>query len=184
MQIILPHYPGIYLASMRKLLILLTFTVYSCEAPMNQETVNYEGETILVGDVNWSGLTEGTYGEWFIPEYQRYAVYIDALTASPEQLDDVSIKVFLGTWCEDSRFQVPQFYKILDYLQFDHNQLELIALERLEDRTLVSPGGKEKVYQVGFVPTYIFERDGKELGRITEFPEVSLEADISKILNQ
>lgn len=167
---------------MTKFIIIPVLLLVGCTAAINEETVNYEGETILVGTADWNGLTQGIYGEWFIPEYQSYTVYSDPLVGMQEKVSDVQIKLFLGTWCDDSKFQVPQFVKILDYLKFDHGQLEIIALERLEDKALVSPEGREEQYDIHFVPTFVFERNGEEIGRITEFPEVSLEVDMAGFL--
>ena len=88
----------------------------------------------------------------------------------------------MGTWCEDSQVQVPQFYKILDYLHFNMDQLQVIGLEKEEDGRLVSPQHEESGLDIGFVPTIIFVRNGEELGRITEYPRKSLEKDMAEII--
>jgi len=160
------------------MVVLLT----GCGAPVNQETVSYEGETILIGQINWQGLTSAPYSEWFIPGYQSYVVDSLTLAGIAPSMLNLEIVLFLGTWCVDSKLQVPQFYKIVDYLHFDLDRLTVIGLERLEDLRLVGPQHEELDWKAGFVPTIIFVSAGRELGRITEFPQQSLEKDMARIV--
>lgn len=159
-------------------LIVLT----GCTENINRETKSYEGETIMVGPVNWDGLTQGQYGEWFTPTYMNYHVDVESLDRVAPVIQDVEIIVFLGTWCSDSHVQIPQFYKMMDYLGYDINRMKVYGLERLEDYTLVSPTGEEQAYDITHVPTFIFLLDGVELGRITEYPRTTIEKDMVGIL--
>lgn len=90
--------------------------------------------------------------------------------------------MFLGTWCSDSQVEVPQFYKILDHVGYDLSKMTVVALERLESRELVSPQHEEVEYKITHVPTFIFKRAGKEIGRVTEYPEKTLEKDMVRII--
>ncbi len=161
--------------------LLIILIPCSCSPPMNQETVNYEGETILVGPLDWEGLTSPPYETWFNEYYLDYRVDTASLATLGTGLNDVEIIMFLGTWCSDSQVQVPQFYKILDHVGYDISRMTVYGLEQLESEELVSAGGYEKNYDVSFVPTMIFLRDGREIGRITEYPELTLERDLAKI---
>ena len=162
--------------------LIVAFLFFSCSSPVNQETVNYEGETILVGEVNWEGLTKAPYSDWFTSEYLAY--HVDTLTLSPinERFEEVEVIVFLGTWCTDSQVEVPHFYKILDFLHYDLNKMEVFALEKLEDKRMVSPQQQEDGYGITHVPTFIFKRNGREIGRIIEYPEKTLEKDMVTII--
>ena len=163
-------------------LIFLSF--FSCKENLNQETINYEDEKILVGRVDWDGLTRAPYNEWFGSYYRDYSVDSFTLSTINDGMEDIEIIMFLGTWCEDSQVQTPPFYKILDHLGFDINKMTVYALERLETMELVSPQEDESAYGIGFVPTMIFLRKGKELGRITEYPELTLERDLVDIISR
>ncbi|MCB0495275.1 MAG: thioredoxin family protein [Cyclobacteriaceae bacterium] len=162
---------------------IMAALIFACSAPINQETVNFEDETILIGKVNWEGLTKPPFNDWFRPNYMHYVVDSTVLKALKGKLNDIEIVVFLGTWCSDSQQEVPEFYKIMDYLQYDVNKMEVVALEKLEDKRMVSPQHEEEGYGITHVPTFIFKRKGKEIGRITEYPEKTLEKDMVGIIS-
>ena len=164
------------------ILILLLITI-GCTTRLNQETINLADEQILVGKVNWQGLTQPPYDDWFTPTYLSYRVDSTTLTPLDSGLEDIEILMFMGTWCEDSRLQVPQFYKILDHLNYNLSSMTVVALERLESRKLVSPQHEEADYSISHVPTFIFMHNGREIGRITEYPEKTLEKDIIEIVS-
>ena len=146
---------------MKKLLSIIFIFSFSCTT-YNQEKTNLEGDQILVGEVNWSGFAMPPYEEWFFQNYVDYQVDSATLIPLKTNINNYEIQVFLGTWCSDSQLQVPQFYKILGYLEHDLNQLAIIALEKSESGKLISPQHEEAEYAITHVPTFIFLKDGKE----------------------
>jgi thiol-disulfide isomerase/thioredoxin len=167
---------------MKNIALILLLIAAGCTTKLNQETINIEDEQILVGKVNWDGLTQQPYGEWFTPTYLSYTVDSVSLATLDAKIDEIEVLMFMGTWCSDSHVEVPQFYKILDHLEYDLSRMAVVALERLESRKLVSPQHEEADYDISHVPTFIFLMDGKELGRITEYPEKTLEKDMVRII--
>jgi thiol-disulfide isomerase/thioredoxin len=93
-------------------------------------------------------------------------------------MENVNVTVVMGTWCSDSRREVPHFYKIVDYLGFDESNIDLICV----DRAKVGVADEVDGLNIKLVPTFIFYKDGEELGRIVETPEGTLEKDISEIM--
>jgi hypothetical protein len=91
--------------------------------------------------------------------------------------NDVDVIVFLGTWCGDSRRNVPKFFKTIE--DNDHIHFELWAVDRHKklDNDLIDR------YQIKRVPTFIFLKNGQEIGRITEHPKKSIEEDTYNILS-
>jgi hypothetical protein len=73
---------------------------------------------------------------------------------------------------------VPRFYKILDQIKFNESNLKIVSV----DRAKVSPGGEQKGKNIHHVPTLIFYSQGKELGRIIEYPVGTLEEDVVDIM--
>lgn len=163
-------------------ILSLLFLAIGCSTPVNQEKENLDGIQILVGEINWDGLTSGEYATWFVPGYKDYQVDETSLSIIEPVIGDIQIKLFLGTWCEDSQVQVPQFYKMMDHVGYDVTAMEVVALERLENRDLVGPNGEEKELNITHVPTIIFYKDGVELGRIVEYPNRTIEKDMVEIL--
>ena len=149
---------------------------------VNQELVNHEGETILVGKTTREAFDKEPYREWFQPGYADYEVDKGTLDGIKKQLQDVDLLVFMGSWCEDSQFYIPQFFKILGYLGYDLDNLTLVNVDNHPDRYKQSPQHEEKGLNIESVPTIILRRNGVELGRIIEFPEESLEKDLARIL--
>ncbi len=86
----------------------------------------------------------------------------------------------MGTWCSDSRREVPRFYKILDELNYPEEKVELINV----DRNKVGIENSVDSLNIELVPTFIIYSKGEEIGRIIETPKESLEKDLAKILNK
>ena len=91
---------------------------------------------------------------------------------------DVSVKIIMGTWCDDSRLLVPQFLKVMDKIKFNKRKITFIGL----DTEKKSPNKHHEIYEIINVPTFIFYRKEKEINRIVEITIESLEKDILKIL--
>jgi thiol-disulfide isomerase/thioredoxin len=164
--------------------VSLLFITWGCQhtPELNQEITSHEEELILVGQIDLQGLSAEPYSIWFNQNYKDYTVDLGSVYGI--ELEDINIKLFLGTWCPDSQLQVPQFYKILTELEFDKSKLEMISLDNHPDRDLQSPQHEEEGLNIEFVPTIIFYRDGVEIGRIVEFPVRTLERDLESIIGK
>jgi thiol-disulfide isomerase/thioredoxin len=109
----------------------------------------------------------------------------DSTTVSQDFVDlirlvnhGIDVVVFLGTWCSDSRREVPHFLKIADQAGIPMSRITLFALDRQKQ----SPDGTAKHYDIDRVPTFVFLKEGEEVGRIVETPKTTLEGDIVAIL--
>lgn len=145
---------------------------------MNKEETNLLGLTYLIGRINREGLLQEAYKNWFEDNYEDYKVNESSLEALKEKLQGVSIKIFMATWCPDARREVPRFYKILDSVAFNEEELEVISLDRSKE----TPEKHEAGLSIRSVPTFIFYRKEQELGRIVERPSISLEEDTLKVI--
>ena len=90
----------------------------------------------------------------------------------------VTVTVFFGPWCSDSKREVPRFLKVADAAGMADSTIRLYAL----DRTKKSADGLSEKYGIEKVPTFIVMKQGEEVGRIVESPNVSMEADLLTIL--
>ena len=111
-----------------------------------------------------------------------YASYKPDSTALPEltkSLDHKKVTIVLGTWCGDSKYQVPHFLKIMDALKIKEDDITFIGV----DGSKHAENGIIDNLNITRVPTFIFsDKDGKEVARITERPTETLEKDMLKIL--
>ncbi|NAS31713.1 thiol reductase thioredoxin [Flavobacteriaceae bacterium R38] len=142
---------------------------------------NY-GREKLLGRVNKQGLTTNTFNAWFSASYDRYNIDKEALKKIKKDINDYKITVFMGTWCGDSRREVPRFYKILESLDYPMHKLKIIGVDNIPGAYKKSPGKEEEGLNIIKVPTFIFYKNGKEVNRIVESPVISLESDIEKIM--
>ncbi len=135
---------------------------------------------ILVGKQDRKALEQAPYSKWFNTNYKEYKVDTKTVGQLKPYLKGITIKAFMGTWCSDSKRETPTFYKILDQANYDYNNLELITVTRTKD----TPKGYEKGLDIVRVPTFIFYKDGKELGRYVEFARETLEKDMLTITSE
>ena len=85
----------------------------------------------------------------------------------------------MGTWCGDSKRETPKFYKILEEANFNLKNLELVQYNRSKKLQIIF----KKVLNIIKVPTFIFYKKGKEIGRYVEYARESLEKDMLKIVS-
>ena len=135
--------------------------------------------------IGWQGPEEltrekilATSAEWQqkFDNFQPAEDMVDAIR--PKLGPNLSVEVYLGQWCPDSRNHVPTFLKLLDKLGTPV-QVRYFGLPRKASKD-VKYYFEEK--QVEKVPTFIFWRDGKEIGRIVEKPKTGIVEDIMDIL--
>jgi thiol-disulfide isomerase/thioredoxin len=138
-----------------------------------------EQEDVLLGNIDKNDLQQPPHAAWFDAMYQSYKPEEAALQIIKENINDYEIKMFMGTWCADSQLEVPKFYKLLDLSNFDFENLEVIAVS--EDKMM--PDNVMQEFDVVYVPTIIFYKNGTEAGRFVEYAQEELEMDIAKIVS-
>lgn len=135
-------------------------------------------QDILYGYVTVDAFTNYRFNDWFAGEYNAYVPQKDILDSLQPVIANVTITLVMGTWCSDSRREVPRFLKILDELKYSMKNLKIIGVDRLK---ACPECGVNEGY-IDFVPTFIISRDNHEIGRIVESPNNSLEEDFYLIV--
>ena len=133
----------------------------------------------LVGAIDKSALLEVPHRRWYTKNYASYSPDKSSLDTLEKTLNGIQVKAFMGTWCHDSQREVPRLYKILESSNFDLSNLNLVSLSPAKS----TPNGLEEGLNIQRTPTFIFFKDGVEIGRIVETPRDSLENDILKIVS-
>jgi thiol-disulfide isomerase/thioredoxin len=137
------------------------------------------GQEILIGKCTTEGLkTFKGYSDSWDKEYNDYKPYTDFLSGIKDSLDKIKIVIVMATWCGDSKREVPRFYKIMNTIGISDDDIDLICV----DRNKKAGNLDIEDYYVELVPTFIFYKGKKELGRIIEMPSESLENDIAQII--
>lgn len=139
------------------------------------------GDRILTGQFSQDALNQKYYSTWYQPEYDSYEVEEEKLKDIRKDIKKYHIEVFVGTWCGDSRRELPRLYKILENVKFPMNtdKLKVFGV----DRKKKSFYGEEIGKNISHVPTIIFYLKGEEVGRIVESPVSGyLEEDIAMIV--
>ncbi|MDP3313653.1 thioredoxin family protein [Lutibacter sp.] len=164
-----------------KKLILCVFIVgtLNCKAQKQEVYPKIDQSGNLIGITQKEFFSNEPFNIWFDFNYEDHIVNKKVLAKITPLLKDVTIKGFMGTWCGDSQEHIPVFYKIMDEAGLDYKNLEMIAV----DRAKVTPDNLQAGYDIQRVPTFIFFRNGKEIGRFVEYPRESIEADLCKILS-
>ena len=138
------------------------------------------------------GNTQMLYGEISIqqlyfdyPEWQNIELQYKPDISVTDQLRKIDgnykVQIFLATWCSDSKNEVPKFFKILKIPNINTiMDVKLFAVDRGKhlDNNLPQENNIE------FVPTFIFYKNNREIGRIVETPDISIEQDILDILTR
>ncbi|GAA3595929.1 thioredoxin family protein [Flavivirga amylovorans] len=171
---------------MKRTMILFTLLLnlhFVFSQTLNSLSLDKKGNELLLGEINRNGLTKNSFNNWFSKNHKDYLVNKKVVKLLKTSLKNYEIKVFLGTWCGDSKREVPRFYKVLDAANFPESQLKVIAVNRTAEAYKQSPNHEEKGLNVHRVPTFIFYKDGKEVNRIVESPKETLERDILKIVS-
>jgi thiol-disulfide isomerase/thioredoxin len=161
--------------------VLLLFGIHSTAQGLNQKIQDSTRNTLIM--INQCTRDSVVNFPDFKPMYDsQYADYTPDAAIIKDlkpRFEGLKIAIIMGTWCIDSKLQVPHFYKILDEAGAAENQITLICVNEQKQTT----DGSIDQLHVDRVPTFIVKRDGKELGRIVEFPNETLEKDLLAILS-
>ena len=137
------------------------------------------GETTLKGHFPRKLLETDTSFNWFAPTYKNYKARPDAIQNIRKQSDSIEIVAFMGTWCEDSHFIIPQLIALLDSAGFPKEKFSLVGV----DRNKKTVGRLSEALNVTLVPTILIFRNGKELGRVVEFGKYGMfDKELAEIL--
>ncbi len=147
---------------------------------LNRTITAENGKKMLTGEFNRKALEEDDFKDWYHHEYDTYEVEKSKLK-SLKDLRNYRLEVFMGTWCSDSRRELPRLYKILDDIKFPQNRLKVIGVNYQKK----SFNGEEINKNITHVPTIIVYNNKKEeVGRIVESPVSGyLEEGLAQIVN-
>lgn len=162
-------------------LILISFTMSLIAQDLNKVVVDEKSQKeVLIGKCDRDGLNSDLFKQYFSQGYSGYTPDQSVINQLKKKKKGVKIMIVMGSWCGDSQDQVPAFYKILDEMNFEESNLELVAV----DRAKTAGAYNISSLNIQRVPTFVFYRDNREIGRIVETPLGTLEKDMLVIFSQ
>lgn len=129
----------------------------------------------LSGPVTESQIREVKIFDLYTKRYEPNEIIIQKLNSVQ---DSILIDVFMGTWCHDSKREIPALFKIMETINNPLIKANYTALEYKKR------GPKEIIEKnnIKRTPTFIIYINGKEAGRIIEEAKESVEADLYNII--
>jgi hypothetical protein len=155
------------------------FNLNSSDIPEGMFEDPKTGKPMLLGKITIEELQQEPFAEWYQMESDGYEVDTE-LTNAISNPGQYTYEVFLGTWCGDSRREVPRMEKIFSEMGIDMSNVLIVTL----DRDKISPNGEQEGKDIRYVPTLIVNKDNQEIGRIVESPSsetATLESDLFEI---
>lgn len=159
---------------------ITSLNVYSQDSINLKSLDERTDKLMLIGFCDRTAFNDSAFSSWYDFEYNSYEPDSQAIIMLKESLHDYNIKIVLGTWCSDSRREVPRMLNVLDAVQYPDSLYTIVAVNRLKKGLSNEVDG----LNIEFVPTFIVYKNNEEIGRIIETPITSLEKDLYNIISK
>ncbi len=126
------------------------------------------GTKILKGFIPKKEFITDTAFSWYATNAKGYAPAAEAVQQFSSAKDSVSLIIFGGTWCGDTKHLLPQFFTTTDAAGFPDSRITLIGVDRSK-KTLYN---LSEAFGITNVPTFIVMKNGKEIGRVVEYGKI------------
>ena len=128
------------------------------------------GSKVLKGFISKKDLVTDTAFAWYVQAQKGYTPSADVVKQYAANKDSISILVFGGTWCDDTKHLLPNFMATIDAAGVPASHLTLIGVDR-DKKTLFNLA---EAFNVTNVPTFIAMKNGKEIGGVVEYGRMGL----------
>ena len=164
---------------MNKILViifsLITLSMSSQAQDFVRELDQKTDKPLLRGQISFKDLLNETAYPWMQDKYETSPITIKKIKPL---LPKYRLVVFAGTWCEDTQAILPELYQTLLDAGFDFDALEMYGVNRAKQGL----NAEHKIYNIQRVPTIIVMDRFREVGRIVESLNESIERDLLNIL--
>lgn len=120
---------------------------------------------ILKGIINKQILISDTAFKWYATSQKIYNPSDTSVVGPLQRNKNVSYIIFGGTWCEDTQFILPKFFKLQEKAGISDSSITFFAVNR-QKQTI---GNIAAAMNITNVPTIIVMKNGKEVGRVIEY---------------
>jgi len=148
---------------------------------LNQEVYDSTlDNNIMLGKFDVEGMKNAKVFKRSMKVGKKYSPNTEIFVPGGVTVNNLQITIVMGSWCPDSQLEVPKMIMILEAIDYPMDMLEIIAVNRWKK----VPEMNISSLNIKYVPTFIFYKEGVEVGRIVETPKQSLEFDMVNILNK
>ncbi|MEO8771727.1 MAG: thioredoxin family protein [Ferruginibacter sp.] len=154
---------------MKQFLFVLVFTI-SVFTNVHAQTpyTSFKDDqqvTILNGIISKYILQNDPVFNWYASNQSGYTPTVELINTLEAAKGKVSFVIFGGTWCDDTQFILPRFFKLQEKSGIPDSSISFFGVNR-DKKTL---GNFADVFKIKSVPTIIVLKDGKEVGRVVEY---------------
>jgi len=165
-----------------KNVILLLITLFYMNASNAQDFVRESdkktGNVLLRGKINFDHILNETSFDWLATGAKTYHPNRDMIDGLNRISGDYRFVVFAGTWCSDTKELLPKFYKVLTEVGIDLRSVEMYGVNRAKEALNI----ESTLYGIKNIPTVIIMHQYREVGRIVETVNLSIEEDLYSIM--
>jgi thiol-disulfide isomerase/thioredoxin len=164
---------------------LLAAILLSCNHAMHTTStpVIVKGNTLLLGKISTRQLQQPPFSDWYNKGYEAYQPDANITDSLKQSIGSYRFEIFLGTWCGDSKREVPRLMKILESMNVKASAITIIAVGNRDTLYKQSPAHEESGKEITRVPHLNIYKNGTETGRITETPVTTWEKDMLNIVS-
>lgn len=162
---------------------LMIYTVVAFSQTLYEVSYDakHPGVKILKGVINKQILTSDTSFNWYASSQKIYNPSDTSVVGPMQRNNNVSYIIFGGTWCEDTQFILPKFFKLQEKAGIADNRITFFGVDRQKQTV----GNIAAAMNITNVPTIIVMKNGKEAGRVIEYGTIGKwDKELSNIVNK
>jgi thiol-disulfide isomerase/thioredoxin len=157
-----------YLKKISFAVILFFFVCTKLSAQTSYETLKdpkHPDVKILKGIITKYIIEKDSSFNWYASSQDIYIPDSSVVATFKKAKDSVQFILFGGTWCDDTQYILPKFFKLQEASGVPDDAISFFGVDR-DKKTL---GNIADAFYITNVPTIIIMKDGKELGRVIEY---------------
>ncbi len=138
------------------------------------------GKPLLRGRLSFQDIMKESTCSWLEEGAEAYTPNRSAIEGLSTVWKDYRFVLFIGTWCDDTKNLLPKFYKTMLEAGISPYSIEMYGV----NRTKQSLKDEHKFYKLERVPTIIIMHQKREVGRIVESVNTSIEEEMLAIMEK
>lgn len=135
-------------------------------------------KVLLRGKITFDDILKETTCSWLGAGAKAYEPKREAVDQLSKIAGDYKFVVFAGTWCSDTKDLLPKFYKVLIDAGIDLHAVEMYGVNRAKEALNI----ESALYGIKNIPTIIVMYQFREVGRIVESVNSSIEEELNAII--